>query len=97
MCYIHLVLIGLVCSVLRLSIFVKAIVHILRRFVHIVQLLKSDCVLQHAATDIVNVSHVSGLLVQSSVIFGCEKLNFAMNNKAAAGNHLPAAFLQQPS
>jgi len=60
-------------------------------FVHIVQLLKSDCVLQHAAVDIVNVTHVSVLLVQSGITLCYEKFN--LNCKAAAGNDLPAAFL----
>ncbi len=89
-------LIGLLCSVQRLSVFVKAIVYI-QHVVHIVQLSKSDCMLQHAATDMVDVTHVSMLLVQVGVIFCYEKLDFAMNSKAAAGNHVPAAFLQQPS
>ncbi len=83
MCNVRPDLIGLVDSVQRLSFFVEAILHI-QHFVHKVQLLKSDCMLQHAAMDMADVTYVSGLLVQLGVIICYEKLDFAMNSKAAA-------------
>lgn len=68
MCNTRVDLKGLVCSVQRLSVFVKAIIHI-QHCVHKVQLLKADCMLQHAAIDMIDVTYVSVLLVQSGVIF----------------------------
>ena len=55
------VCLDLIAFVQLLSVFVKAIVYI-HHVVHIMQLLKSICMLQHAATNMVAVTHVSVLV-----------------------------------